>query len=236
MFILTKLKNYAIVRISTLKSFSKLIISEFFIFFELSVIKLNEKELQMNESCGKTGKKDQIIEDLKKQIIELKKKNKELELTALTDPLTGLGNRTRFDQSMESEIARARRYGHKLQLLMIDLDGFKKVNDDLGHAEGDAVLKELAYRLEYITRETDIVSRWGGDEFTIILTETESSEVNDLIRRLILETEHMKVDRNLHEGFGISIGSISWKNESFEELCELADKEMYRIKNEKKTS
>ena len=91
---------------------------------------------------------------------------------ALTDILTGLPNRRHLDQRIRDEIERANRYGHTFALLMIDLDGFKGINDTFGHPIGDSVLKQVSESLRHSLRSSDFLARYGGDEFCIILPET----------------------------------------------------------------
>jgi diguanylate cyclase (GGDEF)-like protein len=98
-----------------------------------------------------------------------------VEELSLTDPLTGLANRRRFDQKLANELARARRYQRPLALIAIDLDHFKLVNDQHGHPAGDEVLRQVAAALRQASRETDLPARVGGEEFALILPETELS-------------------------------------------------------------
>lgn len=92
---------------------------------------------------------------------------------AIIDPLTQLYNRFFFNTLLEQEVARARRFNHSLSLIMLDLDFFKKVNDTFGHYAGDTVLTELAEILQQHSRETDLPIRWGGEEFVLLLPETD---------------------------------------------------------------
>ena len=92
-----------------------------------------------------------------------------VEALAYRDPLTGLANRASFNDRLELELARARRSDRKLALLFLDLDGFKEINDTLGHAVGDQLLVSIARRLREALREEDTVARLGGDEFTVLL-------------------------------------------------------------------
>jgi diguanylate cyclase (GGDEF)-like protein len=98
-----------------------------------------------------------------------------VEELSLTDPLTGLANRRHFDQKLANELARARRYQRPLALIVIDLDHFKMVNDQHGHPAGDEVLRQVAAALRRASRETDLPARFGGEEFALILPETELS-------------------------------------------------------------
>ncbi len=92
-----------------------------------------------------------------------------------TDPLTGLANRRALERTLESALARAGARGRTAAVLMLDLDGFKKINDSYGHAAGDAALREVARRLRRCVRERDLVARLGGDEFVVLLTDVDGS-------------------------------------------------------------
>ena len=93
---------------------------------------------------------------------------------AIRDPMTGLLNRAYFDRLFENEIGRARRYRHSFAVVVVDADHFKKINDNHGHAAGDAVLKVLAKTLQQNLRQSDLVVRFGGEEFVLMLIETEA--------------------------------------------------------------
>ncbi|HEY3282087.1 MAG TPA: diguanylate cyclase [Armatimonadota bacterium] len=95
-----------------------------------------------------------------------------LQAMTLTDPLTGLYNRRMLDERLEEEVSRSRRYGTPLSCLMIDIDDFKKVNDRFGHPTGDTVLKQISEVLRCCSRAIDVVSRYGGEEFAVLLPET----------------------------------------------------------------
>ncbi|TAJ91504.1 MAG: GGDEF domain-containing protein [Gammaproteobacteria bacterium] len=99
-----------------------------------------------------------------------------LHVLAHSDSLTGLANRLLLDDRISVAISVARRYGHRLGIIYFDLDGFKAVNDELGHDAGDAVLKEVAVRLLKQTREMDTVARVGGDEFIVLMTNLRNKE------------------------------------------------------------
>ena len=111
---------------------------------------------------------------------------------ALTDHLTGLANRRRFERQLEREVARTLRYGHAFSLLLLDIDHFKQVNDTYGHEAGDEAIKSLAKTLQEGTRGIDLAARIGGEEFAVILTETRSEERNGLSERLRLAIRGFK--------------------------------------------
>lgn len=155
---------------------------------------------QGNETFGlQLGAVDYIIKPLNAPIVrarvrnhlalqrareELALKNKELEQLAIQDKLTGLYNRRKLDESLTQEITRAGRYDRPLSIIILDLDHFKEVNDTHGHPAGDAVLVETASRLHDVLRTSDILGRWGGEEFLILCPETGLNAAVGLANRL----------------------------------------------------
>lgn len=116
--------------------------------------------------------------------------NRELEKIAATDRLTLLANRYRLDEALESEIYRAKRYGSVFAVIMIDVDHFKRVNDAFGHLIGDKVLVDLAEVLRRHVRESDIVGRWGGEEFLLVLPMCEIHAATQMADKLRAEIEN----------------------------------------------
>lgn len=110
------------------------------------------------------------------------------------DDVTSVHNRRFFNERLSQELRRARRYGSHLSLLIIDVDDFKRVNDTLGHVEGDAALRRLGRMLRERTRETDVVARYGGDEFAVLLPETNSDEAHVLAERVRKSPVQLQMD------------------------------------------
>lgn len=121
---------------------------------------------------------------LTRQEAELRAANERLAQLALTDPLTGVGNRRAFDEALARELDRWRRYRSRLALIAVDLDHFKRVNDLHGHAVGDATLRSVAALLQLGTRTADAVYRTGGEELAVLLPETGLREAADVAERL----------------------------------------------------
>ncbi|MFI5958437.1 GGDEF domain-containing protein [Cryptosporangium sp. NPDC051539] len=119
--------------------------------------------------------------DLARQLTKALREQKRL---AVTDALTGLFNRRYFDDMLRSEVARARRSGRPLSLVVLDLDHFKRINDDRGHHAGDAALVQAAARLKAVTRDADVVARFGGEEFVWLLPDTDEAGAAILAERL----------------------------------------------------
>jgi two-component system, cell cycle response regulator len=129
------------------------------------------------------------LTDITKMTIE---KNS-IEKKAYHDGLTKIYNRNKFDELFDIELARVQRYKHFLSLAIIDIDHFKKVNDNFGHLIGDEILIMLADNLQNKLRKTDIFARWGGEEFVILFTETQLNDAincSNILRELIQELEH----------------------------------------------
>lgn len=104
---------------------------------------------------------------------------------ATRDWLTGLYNRRYFEETLADHVAAAKRYGRELSLVLFDIDRFKQINDTHGHEAGDTVLKEVADLLESTTRAADIVCRYGGDEFAVILPETGKANAEHFVERVV---------------------------------------------------
>ena len=120
---------------------------------------------------------------------DVRKLAEELAELAIRDSLTGLYNRRFFDATLTQHTETARRYGRELSLVLFDLDNFKAVNDTCGHQAGDAILKTFAMLLQKTARKADIVCRIGGDEFAVILPETEHSGIQKIIVRFFKALE-----------------------------------------------
>jgi len=151
---------------------------------------------------------------------------------SMTDALTGLYNRRYFDTTVEREFLRSKRYGGKLTIAIIDIDYFKKINDTYGHLCGDYVLKEVAYLIQDNFRKTDIVFRYGGEEFVVILTETSIEQSIIPLERLRKKIEGYNFSYNGKEiNITISIGAGENTPDNINELLMNSDKALYKAKN-----
>ncbi len=151
----------------------------------------------------------------------------ELERISLTDPLTKVWNRRYFDETMQKEFERSRRYGYLVSLLMIDIDHFKKINDRYGHAIGDKVLVTLCESLNIMLRKEDSFCRIGGEEFAVILPHTSRENALIIADRMRKRALEIAVDETIH--FTISIG-VCECGKSVEACYQSADKALYLAK------
>lgn len=164
---------------------------------------------------------------------------KQLKEASSTDGLTGLHNHRAFLERLEQEFYRAQRYGTDLSILIIDLDGFKAVNDNYGHLVGDEVLKKVANALKENVRASDFVARYGGDEFTVILPETSRNEaiaVAEKLRRTIELQDFIVNTKRVKLTLSIGISYYSSKHKSFFDMIEEADRAMYAAKESGKNT
>ncbi len=156
-----------------------------------------------------------------------------IEFLAYHDPLTGLPNRLLLEDRLQQALAQAGRNGNGLALVFLDLDNFKKINDSLGHAAGDALLKEVAARLKRCVRDSDTISRQGGDEFVLILRELRSGDACLPVLGKIMETlqEPILAEGNeLSTSASIGVALYPQDGADFETLRKKADMAMYRAK------
>jgi len=158
---------------------------------------------------------------------------KTLQLNAVTDPLTGLYNRRLFSETFEKELNRGRRYGLPLGLVVLDLHRFKEVNDKHGHPRGDEVLRAAAATLKKALRTSDSAFRIGGDEFALLLPQTDSEQALALSRRV--ETVFAEVLRPLQLIVGVSmdhgVATFPQDGEQADQLIRVADERLYRLKH-----
>ncbi|MGB2796491.1 MAG: diguanylate cyclase [Phycisphaerae bacterium] len=177
-----------------------------------------------------------MVDDLEHAHAEMEKANRRLEELATTDELTGLANRRRFMEAIGLETERARRYGSDLALAMIDVDGFKAINDACGHVFGDRVLVEVARALEKGARATDVVARYGGDEIIILMPNTDAQaavSAVERIRRRIAGRVVSDGQRSLEVTISAGISALDSKDRTAgpDLLIRQADEALYAAKH-----
>jgi diguanylate cyclase (GGDEF)-like protein len=159
----------------------------------------------------------------------------ELRRLSMTDALTGLANRRAFQLRLQDELRRARRNGSPLSLLLIDVDGLKRINDERGHAAGDVVLQTAAHAIDAAMRGTDFGARWGGDEFAIVAPNTARQPARQLAYRLLRHVSEQAHARDAAVTVSIGVATIEPGSNAAgtaDHLLEAADAALYRAKQE----
>lgn len=210
---------------------------------------MNDIPNNCSEISGQFNFSEEILDEIQKNIEEIisnfpvpednkldviKKINfmySQTRYLSLTDALTGLYNRRHFNAELEREFMRSKRYGGNLCIAIIDIDFFKKINDTYGHLCGDYILKEVAYLILENFRKTDMVFRYGGEEFVVIMTET--SLENSLIplerlRKTIENNNFIYKDKKIT--VTVSIGVEANQTDTTDEFLNNADKALYQAK------
>lgn len=168
--------------------------------------------------------------------IENRLNHDELERRAYSDYLTGLANRRHFLTQAENELTRIQRYGGELSILMLDIDHFKQVNDTYGHKVGDIVLRKLAEVCKTTLRDVDLAGRIGGEEFAVLLPETDSRRAADVAERLrsALASSRVMLEGGFPLYFTVSLGvaTLADKDTNVDTLLNQADLALYQAKNE----
>jgi diguanylate cyclase (GGDEF)-like protein/PAS domain S-box-containing protein len=211
--------------IATKRSFHKDAAGNYFLVGVIrDITQIKQREEQLKRTAA----------ELSRSNSELKRKEDHLRFLAYHDPLTGLSNRKFFNEQLNESLAWAKNSNLLLGLLFIDLDGFKQVNDTLGHEIGDRLLVAVGQRLTNCLRGSDTVSRLGGDEFTVIVRAIPNVQVAAKVAEKILSTitEPIVLDgytTKVSASIGISIYPINSRDS--ENLIKQADSAMYRAKH-----
>lgn len=182
--------------------------------------------------------RDQLEARVALRTQELMVANTKLEQQATTDPLTGIGNRRRMTEQINKELERSRRFKHPLSLLMADIDHFKEVNDAYGHESGDRVLVMVAHALASGMRSIDMASRFGGEEFVLLMPETDISVARAAAERLRADIAALRLagdkgeEIHLTISIGVACSAPKGGMDSASSLLSRADKALYRAKHE----
>lgn len=189
--------------------------------------------LTINAVKGEDGNISRYI-GLFRDIRELKMAEHQLEQMAYFDPLTGLANRTLLEKQLQEAVGNARAHRYQLAVLFIDLDRFKHVNDTYGHAAGDELLKQVSARLRRSLRDTDMVARMGGDEFTVILGRVDHKPDAVLVASKIIAAVSRPIaiaDTEVTVGTSIGLAFFPEHGENVDTLRKNADIAMYQAKD-----
>lgn len=195
------------------------LIVAFFLYRQVSVTRYNRKLFALNS--------------------ELKTANKKLEEISFIDGLTGISNRRRFDEVLTMEWQRCERNQHRLSLIMMDIDYFKRYNDRYGHLAGDGCLKLVAQALKAVPgRNSDFAARYGGEEFAVILPDTDEEGAHEIAKKILNTVRNLKIpheDSLVREFVTVSLGVCTVtprRNMEPKTLVDCADQQLYRAKKE----
>lgn len=180
-----------------------------------------------------------LYENINILIHHLRKRDERIVSAAITDQLTGVYNRSYFNEYIDKRLAHASRYEENISFIMIDLDGFKLLNDNHGHHAGDKVLAETAALLKRVVRSSDLVFRYGGDEFLLVLPHADCDRAELVKMRIGEAAEEWNQENGKYEDFRLSLstGCSTWKrgDDLFSKIKE-ADALMYLEKKSKKNT
>jgi two-component system, cell cycle response regulator len=165
----------------------------------------------------------------KQLITALEVANERLSRQVTTDPLTGIYNRLKFNDLLDAEVLRAKRYGTSLSLIMFDIDYFKRINDTHGHQIGDYVLREISRIVSENIRQPDIFARWGGEEFMVLVPNDDVEQASILAEKLraLIEAYNFRDNLKLTASFGVT-GFRRYG--SFESFTSRVDEALYKAK------
>lgn len=171
---------------------------------------------------------------IERDLTEHKMLQSRLEILASTDALTGLPNRQAIISKAETEFASARRYNRPLSIVMVDVDHFKSINDQHGHATGDQVLRDVATICQDVLRGSDVIGRIGGEEFVLLLPEAEQKSAEHIAERMRARLAGTKIllqnlELNVTASFGVA--TIGKKDITMQDVLDRADEAMYHAKH-----
>ena len=196
--------------------------------YSCNVLKYQEEHMRLLETISRIAA-DAIRKSLQHLMAET---------YALTDPMTGLPNARSLQMQFEKERARADRTGSTFQVLMLDLDGFKAVNDTFGHKSGDQMLKEIGRVIREQLRDYDFLARYAGDEFVALVPQLETDDVRELCSRIekAINDFRLPVQDGNFAQVGVSLGSSTYPTHgaTFDEMIVASDRGMYSIKSKRK--
>ncbi|MBL1273270.1 MAG: two-component system glycerol uptake and utilization response regulator [Marinobacter maritimus] len=232
---------------SGLNFLNELRASELYAYVPVVCISASD-QIQDIEEAFRHGATDYVLKPFNKTIlsakvstfIDLKRKTDMLAEAALTDPLTGIGNRRLFNQQLDLEWRRARRQDNSIGLILVDLDHFKQINDRYGHAQGDLCLQKLATIMNSsFARAGEVIARLGGDEFVALIPganlHSTITAANNFAKAVHTELHNCLQFAKTYTPFTLSIGCTAFQPSSLSstaELIEAADKSLYEAKED----
>ncbi|MBC3362713.1 sensor domain-containing diguanylate cyclase [Pseudomonas sp. SWRI154] len=211
------------------KSYQPITGQEEFMYQNTTLLPLRSPDNRINHICLVIYD----VTDVATNRHQIQAANAQLQLLSSTDRLTGLYNRGHWEGSLKSAYARHQRYGNALSLVMLDIDHFKRVNDTYGHQAGDKVIENVARLLHEHVRESDVAGRYGGEEFGVVLSDTDKDGARVFAERLRKAVEELLVQYNGQDiRFTISLGvaDLSEPSNDHAELIARADQALYTSK------
>lgn len=227
-----QIKNCAQIS-KSLAEFKGLVSSRLAAIKEALESKRTEDKKRWEEAKREKRALEESLQSVKREIELVQAKTKALELETLLDPLTGINNRRAYEQRMNQEMQRFQRYGQSFSLLVFDVDHFKRINDQHGHAVGDRCLKEMIDRIRPILRRSDFLARYGGEEFAVLLPGIDCSRAYQVGEKLRLTIDRKRFQfRGKDIPFTISVGvsEVRKSDEDQEALFQRVDKALYEAK------
>jgi diguanylate cyclase (GGDEF)-like protein len=205
---------------------------------EVMTAKLTEVNKNLDELVlQRTKALVESNERIEHQKLELEKINRDLQHLSLKDPLTGLWNRRKYDETINLEWHRCLRYQRSIALILIDIDYFKQLNDTYGHMAGDECLAKIGETIKNsLSRSTDMAARYGGEEFVVLLTETGKEDAIKIANMLRQKIEALTIPHrqsSVSSYITVSIGvtfTIPNSNSSLSDLFKVVDKALYQAK------
>ncbi|GLI33552.1 GGDEF domain-containing protein [Desulforhabdus amnigena] len=216
---LGELKKLVITKIATIRSALEM--------------KRREDEKRLAEAHEQLGGLQKKIENVKTEIDQIQERARNLEREAFIDPLTNIHNRRAYEQRLKEEFQRYTRYGQVFSMLLLDVDDFKNVNDSYGHAAGDLCLKEVINKVKGILRVSDFLSRYGGDEFVVILPGTDREamkKVAEKIHSSIEKTRFFYQGKQIIVRISVGGTQVEPLDQKEEDVFDRADRALYEAK------
>ena len=193
---------------------------------------LDSEEQRHTTATEREGKLKDKLAILESETQQLREQIKEAAIKAVRDAVTGLPNRQAYDDRMEQEYSRWKRFGEPLAMLVWDIDDFKKINDTYGHQSGDKALRAMGEKLRDTIRETDFIARFGGEEFVVLLVGTDLDGAKEVAEKMRLRIEKIGLKANQDMIRMTVSGGISMfqQGDAPQDVFERADQALYKAK------
>ncbi len=199
-----------------------------------NIEKTLRKKLNQVEDILKSNERNAVKVELINEILsDITNKFIDIHHRALTDQMTGFVNRHFLNEFLKKTMRISLRYGHSLSLAIIDIDCFKNINDAFGHNTGDMVIKSIAEIIKRNIRSSDVVSRYGGDEFIIVFPTTKLTDAKMVMERIKQAVKEYDFGNGLRSGISYGLADLKGKHKLFEDLIKDADDKLYQAKQKR---